>query len=708
MNKEIYEKNLEIIKEKYKDIHDKIYDECVIYDEIIDIEEDLQGEIVLSIIKSGKQYYLNSKYSQKDAVEKWLIQFENVNSFNIIIIFGLSNFNHIKELVKIMPDDTPILLYEPCIGIFTTAIQYIDIAEVLMRKATILCVKGLNDKYLKQFIQCGIEYATLNTMVYCCMPNYDVLFEKDWENILMQVKQKCEGVILTRNTIMAFSSEFIENMLSNCEDMIGEYAINQLYDAFRNIKDIEKVPAIIVSAGPSLDKNIDDLKLAVGKSIIIAVDTAIKSLLNHNIVPNLVVTIDPHKPPVLFMHKKFKDIPMVMCEQSNRELCNIHNGKRFYFSSPNSYLSSLYMKIKGETVMMTETGGSVANNAFSLAQILGVKKFILVGQDLAYPNNKFHADDAYGGEAYQKIELGNRYCLVEDIYGCNVVTERNMNQYREWFEDKITYEKLDVIDATEGGAKIHGSKIMTLKDAIQEYCVFEMEVDTIIDAIKPVFTDDEQRVLKKEIDEMPERLDEAMKKIESGVRDYERMQYLYKRGKTRGKEFERILDKVEEINVYVETEPIFELVSLYNRDVEYDVLGKVYSVYEDENKEINYICEKGIQLLKSYENGIKELKKDIQNNRNIQEKDIESIKEKLNESINVIQELYENNEINQCNSMMKELYTQIVKYINMVIILQNKEPLKKRELQGLIEQIIIYQEKNAYDEIVKVIRSELA
>lgn len=708
MNKEIYEKNISVIKEKYRDIYDTINDKIKISNEVVDVEDNLQGEKIISINKNNRIYYLNSKYSQDDAVNKWLMQFENVNSFNILIIFGVSNFMHIKELIKKIPEETPVLLYEPCPRIFFTAIQYVDITEVLERKSTILCVKELNDKYLKGFIEGSIEYSTMNTMMYCCMPSYDILFEKEWNNLLMQIKQKCEGVILTRNTIIAFSTEFVQNMLFNCEDMIGEYAINQLYDEFNNIKDIEKVPAIIVSAGPSLDKNVDDLKLADGKSIIIAVDTAIKSLLNHGIAPHIVVTIDPHKPPVLFMHKNFKNISMVMSEQSNKDLCNIHNGKRFYFSSPDSYLSSLYKKIKGESLMMAETGGSVANNAFSLAQILGFKKFILVGQDLAYPDNKFHADDAYGGGDYRQIELGNRYCIVEDIYGGNVVTEKNMNQYRKWFEDKIEYDKLDVIDATEGGAKIHGSKIMTLKDAIQEYCVLELEVDKIIDSIQPVFTDDEQRVLMKEIEEMPDKLDVAKKKIESGVRDYERMQYLYRKGKTRGKEFERILNKVEEINVYVETEPIFELVSMYNRDVEYDVLGKVYSVYEDENKEINDICEKGIQLLKSYEKGIKELKKDIQNNRNIDEKDIENIKDNINERINVIQELYEKNEINQCNSMMKELYAQIVKYINMVIILQNKEPSKKRELQGLIEQIIVYQEKNAYNEIVKVIRSELA
>lgn len=145
-----------------------------------------------------------------------------------------------------------------------------------------------------------------------------------------------------------------------------------------------------------MDKNINELKQAKGKAFILVVDTALKALLKRDIIPDLIITIDSHKPPVLFMHPRFKDIPMVVCDCSNYELYLFHKGKRFYFSETDSYISYIYEKGTGEKLYPTETGGSVANNAFSLANILGFKNIILVGQDLAYTDKKKHTTDAYG------------------------------------------------------------------------------------------------------------------------------------------------------------------------------------------------------------------------------------------------------------------------------------------------------------------------
>lgn len=53
-----------------------------------------------------------------------------------------------------------------------------------------------------------------------------------------------------------------------------------------------------------------------------------------------------------------------------------------------------------------------------------------------------------------------------------------MDLYRKWFESQIVrYPRLDVIDATEGGAKIEGSEIMTLKEAIERECKTDIDFE---------------------------------------------------------------------------------------------------------------------------------------------------------------------------------------------------------------------------------------
>lgn len=47
---------------------------------------------------------------------------------------------------------------------------------------------------------------------------------------------------------------------------------------------------------------------------------------------------------------------------------------------------------------------------------------------------------------------------------------------------------ITTVDATEGGALIHGSKVMTLKKAVQKYCKREFNVKWHINHVKSFST----------------------------------------------------------------------------------------------------------------------------------------------------------------------------------------------------------------------------
>ena len=91
-----------------------------------------------------------------------------------------------------------------------------------------------------------------------------------------------------------------------------------------NREDNEEYPAFIVSAGPSLDKNIDELKNIKGRGVIMAVDTAIKPLLKKGIVPDIVASVDPHKPLELFEIEGVQNIPMLVDIDYNYRISKIH------------------------------------------------------------------------------------------------------------------------------------------------------------------------------------------------------------------------------------------------------------------------------------------------------------------------------------------------------------------------------------------------
>lgn len=669
MNNTIYEENVKSFEIKYNSIYKYLTDnENDSLHNINDVLWDISAaeEDIMAVNRNGRLYYLNSRYADEEFAKNWVKQFEGDNYKTVYIIFGLSNFRYAKELLKKAGKDNIVLLYEPDKNIFIKAIEAVDITEIVKSDNVILCVDGINNELFGDFVAIVLaDYGLMRITKYCCMPNYDELYPVIWRDIIKSIKEKYQSVILSRNTEILMAAEFIKNIINNCKDIVRQYSVVQLELRFKQIDNIEEIPAILVSAGPSLDKNINEIKKAKGKAFIIAVDTALKTLLKKNIIPDMVITIDSHKPPILFMHTEFKDIPMAVCDCSNYELYVLHQGKRFYFAETESYMSYIYNECTGGKLYSTETGGSVANNAFSLINILGFKKIILVGQDLAYTGKKFHTTDAYGESDKNVLEDYNKYFEVEDIYGGKVYTESNMDLYRKWFESQIVrYPRLNVIDATEGGAKIEGTKIMTLKEAIERECKTDIDFERIIAELNRPISDEKADEILQELDNMPDDLLAEKDKLKKYKRKYEKLEELSRKGKVASKEFNKLVEEINEITEYIENKKLLKLANVYEKNTEFEVLGNVYHTKDSVKDEIRDISNNGIKLMDSYIEGIDCLVKDLKEWKSNLGVETEKSLIELLSTIENINNAAKNDDMKTVNDNMKIFYKEIVHCIN--------------------------------------------
>ncbi len=669
MNNTIYEENVKSFEIKYNSIYKYLTDnENNSLHNINDVLWDISAsrEDIMAVNRNERLYYLNSRYADEEFAKNWIKQFEDDNYKTLYIIFGLSNFRYAKELLKKIGKDNIVLLYEPDKNIFIKAIEVVDITEIVKSDNVVLCIDGINNELFGDFVAIVLaDYGLMRITKYCCMPNYDELYIEIWRNVIKSIKEKYQNVIISRNTEILMASEFIKNIINNCKDIVRQYSVVQLELRFKQIDNIDEIPAILVSAGPSLDKNINEIKKAKGKAFIVAVDTALKTLLKKNIIPDIVITIDSHKPPILFMHPVFKNIPMVVCDCSNYELYVLHQGKRFYFAEIESYMSYIYNEGTGGRLYSTETGGSVANNAFSLINILGFKKIILVGQDLAYTGKKFHTTDAYGESDKNLMEDDKKYFEVEDIYGGKVYTEANMDLYRKWFESQIVrYPRLNVIDATEGGAKIEGTKIMTLKEAIEQECKTDIDFEKIIAELNRPITDEKADEILKEIDNMPDDLLAEKDKLKKYKRKYEKLEELSRKGKVAGKEFNKLVEDINEITEYIDNKELLKLAKVYEKNTEFEVLGNVYHTKDSIKDEIRDISNNGIKLIEAYIDGIDSLITDLEKWK---DNDGVETEKSLTESLSAIENInnaVKNDDMKTVNDNMKIFYREIVHCIN--------------------------------------------
>lgn len=247
------------------------------------------------------------------------------------------------------------------------------------------------------------------------------------------------------------------------------------------------------------------------------------------------------------------------------------------------------------------TGGSVAHNAFSLAQVLGFKTIVFVGQDLAYPNDKEHAEAAYKDQFKNDIKNINKtYFEVEDIYGGKVKTESNMNQYRMWLEQAVLfYQDIHFIDATEGGAKKKGMEILTLRETIERECKRKDDIDfsSIIAKTQHFFSDSEQMDIFESLMNYDQIIDKVKRKMQNGIKAYKELEKLNNKNELQGKKFEDVVKKVTKINQWVTDNSDIAYLNVYVASKDFQVRDVILDEKESIKEELQLVTDNGIGLL---------------------------------------------------------------------------------------------------------------
>ncbi|MDE6025326.1 MAG: DUF115 domain-containing protein [Lachnospiraceae bacterium] len=265
-----------------------------------------------------------------------------------------------------------------------------------------------------------------------------------------------------KNTEVIDGKQFAKNGIKNMMFFPGCSSGAELQDIFP-----ADMPAIVVSSGPSLEKNVELLKDIKGNAFIFATDSAVRKVVAQGINPDAMITIDPNKSVDNFKVKGIESIPIFVEMYAKTEILEYVKPKNLFFFSSDSIFWSRLFREAGSKILNVPSGGSVATAAIANLITWGFKKIILIGQDLAFTGNRMHA-----GEAEIEINTNDsRYMTVKDINGEDVAIRKDYYIYLKWIENVASkYTDIEFIDATEGGALKQYVKQMTFREAIDKYC----------------------------------------------------------------------------------------------------------------------------------------------------------------------------------------------------------------------------------------------
>ncbi len=595
----LYEKNIMTLTEYYPGMDQLIEDARANAEFDLEImeEQSMDGVQIHKIKKKNTVCYLGGKRNATEPVKIWIETLGKLAPNAPVFIMGVGNARYLSSLVEEAENRITIIVYEPSLQIFLKFLETEDLTGWMKKHLIIFVIDGLSGMGRERIpFLTGklLSFSKLSYSRYMVLPNYEVLFpEQSVEFLKLCKKSAVDGIIL-RNTNKQFSTVLVKNLFANASHLCDGYKTTQLVDA---------VPAdalgIVVAAGPSLNKNIRELKKAQGKSFMVAVDTAVKPLLREGIRPDMIMLIDGKKPLKLFEADGIHDIPLVSNLDAASEVLNYHKGKKFFFSQGYQFAEMIFRKSK-EPSGTVPSGGSVATSAFALMIKLGLRRIILVGQDLAYTNNRSHADGTFQ-ETMNEINTSGMM-TVEGNFEEKIPTRADFKQYLDWYEDTIKQMKkkdpeFHVMNATEGGAKIANTEIVTLREAIDRECTKETDIAENIRKLKPMLDQEQRQWAVNYLKDTPEKCREFTDNAFKIRNLYKKLGKICDKSNLDRKEYLGILKKIEKEVSLIEKGSIYQLAASTLTEAQYAIQSEEYLHEKSVAAEGKEISRKGILLM---------------------------------------------------------------------------------------------------------------
>lgn len=246
-------------------------------------------------------------------------------------------------------------------------------------------------------------------------------------------------------------NETFKQQISENKDLLSTDAdVAQLFDSKA------KARFYVIGAGPTLSESFNYLNNRPKDVLVIAVDAALKPLLENGVVPDYVVSVDPMRDSIFAYldidPEKLGNTPLVYFPIVHRDVLQHWKGPRYvaYSSSP---IYEDISRIAPKSRLFS--AGSVLHPAVDLAVKMGARQVELFGADFSYPKGRTHAPGAVFSES---IKVDRVQAWVRNGKGEEVPSTPNLVGYLRDLEHYIAqHPDVHFHNASRKGAEIQGT-----------------------------------------------------------------------------------------------------------------------------------------------------------------------------------------------------------------------------------------------------------
>ncbi|EAL2728538.1 DUF115 domain-containing protein [Campylobacter coli] len=391
---------------------------------------------------------------------------EKTHRYPFICIYGIGNALLIKNLSKHYKH---LFVFESEIELFILALSTIDLSEELKVYKVVLfdCVaKDLEIQIAMIFDQQSIlEYLSLYEMFISS--HY---YLKYYEASILFVNELCikSASVAIRNADITCFLPLLTHgqFLQNIPSMLGSIPFQRILSERKNKFD----NAIVVSAGPSLTKQLPLLKAYQDKAVIFCADGALSMLEKEGIIPDYVTNLDCRDLAMKFFQNKENLKQSIIALE-----CATHPNVVRSLKAENCMIilrnKALYQRFNLNDFGYIDTGTHVSHFSYTLALALGFKNIIMIGQDLAFDEEgNSHSKGFSYGEKYEGGANIDKFKIPAYAGKGEVLTHIAWNDYRIKLEYLFACneQKAKFYNATEGGARINFTEELSFKECCEK------------------------------------------------------------------------------------------------------------------------------------------------------------------------------------------------------------------------------------------------
>jgi hypothetical protein len=429
------------------------------------IHTELSEKITILDTNSGQttaqheNILLHSKY---DPEKEGMDFAKNIQLGSRICLYGFGLGYHLQPLLEKIGPDGFLIVIELNLDILTAALKVKDHTQ-LFKSNRFKLIFGVNEFKVSDEISREMQHISKESS-----DKLEILFHRPSFKCIPDnfpaLKNALEILLMERRFPAMFGDLEQVNISLNEEKAKKSPGINILKN-FHSGR-----PALMVSAGPSLDNVLPYLKHLQNIFVLTCVDTAFPALLKNGIYPDYVFSLDPQYESAFHFAEYTKgSTKLIYTPTANHNILKNFTGECFViYKEGNSLSQQEEIEQKGTT----QAGGSVACLGVDALIQFGCDPIFLIGQDCALTSDRYYSKHSrFNQQLFSQISGSAQLNMlhhrkfqtkkpvkIKNTYGNEILTDQLMYSYlRNLEEISMQNKNTRIYNLCSQGAAIEGT-----------------------------------------------------------------------------------------------------------------------------------------------------------------------------------------------------------------------------------------------------------